>query len=63
MAMHKMSDGPSKRNMMEWPKMIQIIKSAHPHLTMNRGEYCVEYWGSRWVVQIGWWICLIGMAQ
>lgn len=42
--------------------MIQIIKSAHPHLTINRGEYCVEYWGSRWAVQTGWWIFLIGKA-
>lgn len=38
--------------------MIQIIKSAHPHLSISRGDY----WGRRWVVQIGWWLLLIGKA-
>lgn len=39
--------------------MIQIIKTKRPHLTINRGEY----WGRRWVLQIGWWLLLIGDSK
>lgn len=39
--------------------MIQIIKSEYPHLSIDRGAY----WGRRWVIQMGWWILLIGKAR